>query len=242
MSILRKLATLVFILAVPVALVTTTIRIVFNEPRVYEYAIDEYNAVQTTGFARAELLRAGNELREYLNSSGEDRQLRIQVVRDNHIEPLYTPREISHLADVRDRLIWMNRVQLLSVLYVLTYMSAVVLWSREVSLRGLAWATAAASVLTLAAVGAAAALSMSGFEVAWEQFHEVFFTDNYRFNPLTDRLIQIYPDRFWESITFFIGVMIAAEALLLLVGSIIYLGVTGHRQPARRLRQSQAAA
>ena len=86
-------------------------------------------------------------------------------------------------------------------------------------------------------------MSASGFEGAWEQFHEVFFTDNYRFNPVTDHLIQIYPETFWASIVFFIGVLIVAEALLLLIGSVIYLGVTGHkRQPARRLATTYGAA
>jgi integral membrane protein (TIGR01906 family) len=241
-GVLRNLATLVFILAVPVALVTTTIRVVFNEPRVYRYAIDEYGAVQTTGISRSELIRAGDELRHYLNSSADGEPLRIQVVQENLATSLFNPSETRHLADVRDRLIWMNRIQLITVLYVLSYMAAVVLWSREVSLRGLAWATAGSSLLTLGGVGAAGALSMSGFEVAWEQFHQVFFSENYRFNPVTDHLIQIYPEAFWENIVFFIGVMIVAEALLLLIGSVIYLGVTGHkRQPARRLATSYHA-
>jgi integral membrane protein (TIGR01906 family) len=240
---LRNLATLIFVLAVPVVLVTTTIRVVFNEPRIYTYAIDEYDAVETTGIARPELVRAGEELRDFLNSTDEDRELRIQVVQENVATPLFNPRETSHLVDVRDRIIWMNRVQLIAALYVLSYIAMAVLWSREISLRGLAWATLASSALTLVAVGIAGGMSMSGFEVAWEQFHQVTFGSNYRFNPLTDHLIQIYPETFWQSITFFIGVMVAAEALLLLLGSVIYLGVTGHkRQPAGRMLTTYGAA
>ena len=48
-----------FILSIPVALFTTNIRFVANEPRVYRYAIDEYGAVGTTGIGRDELLKAG---------------------------------------------------------------------------------------------------------------------------------------------------------------------------------------
>lgn len=243
MGVLRKLATLVFVLAVPVVLVTTTIRVVFNEPRVYRYAIDEYGAVQTTGIARSELLRAGEELRKFLNSTDEDAELRIQVAQDNVAVPLFNPREVSHLQDVRDRVIWVNRVQLIATLYVLTYVAAVVLWARELSVRGLAWAVLAGSVLTLAGGAAAGALNAIGFDAAWEQFHVIFFGDNYLFNPLTERLIQIYPEAFWQNIVFFIGVMVVAEALLLLIVSIIYLGVTGHkRRPSRRLETYSAPA
>jgi integral membrane protein (TIGR01906 family) len=243
MGVLRKLATLVFVLALPVVLVTTTIRVVFNEPRIYRYAVDEYDAVLTTGIARSELLRAGDELRKFLNSSDEDAELRIQVAQENVAVPLFNPREVSHLEDVRDRVIWLNRVQLIATLYVLSYMAAVVLWAREVSVRGLAWAVLAASTLTLACAGVAGALNATGFDQAWEQFHVVFFGDNYRFNPTTERLIQIYPEAFWQSIVFFIGMMVVAEALLLLIGCIIYLGVTGHkRQPSRRLETYSAPA
>ncbi len=41
MGLVRYLAAFLFIIAVPVALVTTTVRVVVNEPRLYEYATDE---------------------------------------------------------------------------------------------------------------------------------------------------------------------------------------------------------
>jgi integral membrane protein (TIGR01906 family) len=234
----------VFVLAVPVVLVTTTIRVVFNEPRIYTYAVDEYNAVQTTGIARSELIRGGQELRSYLNSSNDGAELRINVVQDNISTPLFKPNETSHLKDVRDRIIWSNRAQLIAALYVLSYVAMAVLWSREVSTRGLAWATLVASLLTLIGTGAVGVMSAyaSGFDGAWEQFHEIFFGSNYRFNPVTDHLIQIYPEAFWQNVVTFIGVMIFAEAFLLLITSVIFLGVTGHnRQPQRRLATTHRA-
>lgn len=242
MGVLRSLATLVFVLAVPVVLVTTTVRVVFNEPRIYTYAVDEYDAVQTTGIARAELVRGGEELRGYLNSSNDDAELRIQVIQDNIATPLFNPREASHLKDVRDRIIWSNRIQLIAALYVLSYVAMAVLWSREVSTRGLAWATLVSSVLTLIGVGVLGFMSQTGFDAAWEKFHEIFFGSNYRFNPVTDHLIQIYPETFWQNIVTFIGIMIFAEAFLLLIASVIFLGVTGHkRQPARRIATTHRA-
>ena len=85
-------------------------------------------------------------------------------------------------------------------------------------------------------------MSQTGFEAAWEKFHQIFFTDNYRFNPVTDHMIQIYPELFWQNVVTFIGVMIFAEAFLLLIASVIFLGVTGHkRQPERRLATTHRA-
>jgi len=234
-GLFRNLATLLFVLTIPIALVSTTVRFVFNEPRVYRYAIDEYGAVQASGINRSELIRAGAELRTYLNS--DSGPLRIQVMQDNRTISLFNPRETTHLNDVRRLVGDLNKVQLASTLYVLVYVASVVLWSREVSLRALAVAMSMGSVLTLGVLGAAAALSTSGFDAAWLQFHEVFFSDNYKFNPLTDHMMQIFPQDFWQSIVFFVGVMIAAEASLILIGACIYLGATGHRSGRPRARR-----
>jgi len=238
LGVFRRLATLVFVLAIPIALVSSTARFVFNEPRVYRYSIDEFGAVQASGVPRSELIRATKELRTYLNS--ESGPLRIQVTTaDNRTGSLFNPREVTHLNDVRRLIGYLNNVQIISVLYVLVYIGAVVLWAREVSLRGMAVAIAAGSVLTLVGIGGAAVAASSGFDSAWLRFHEVFFTDNYKFNPLTDHLMQIFPSDFWQSIVFFVGVLIAAEAGLLLIGAGIYLGVTSHK-PAREGRVLRA--
>ena len=45
-------------------------------------------------------------------------------------------------------------------------------------------------------------------------------------NPVTDHLIQIYPETFWASIVFFIGVLIVAEVLLLLISASSTFGAT----------------
>src|SRR5688572_31753509 len=124
---LRNLAAFLFILSIPIALITTTVRFVANEPRVYRYAIDDFGGAQTTGISREELIRAGGELRRYFNNGQETVAIR---VRDDGSEvPLFNPQEASHLRDVKARFQWLNRAQELSVLYALAYIAAVVLWS-----------------------------------------------------------------------------------------------------------------
>jgi integral membrane protein (TIGR01906 family) len=225
----RNLATFLFILSVPIALVTTNIRYVANEPRVYRYAIDSFDGVQTTGISRDQLLRGGAELRDYFNN-GQD-TVAIRVERQGSEVSLFNPAETSHLRDVKVRFNWMNRAQELSILYGLAYIAVVVLWAREVSLRRLAVQVSAGCLVLMAGVVVAAAMGLSGFDQAWVNFHEVLFTGNWRFNTQTDRLIQMFPPDFWESIVFFIGLLIVAEAALILIAAGIYLGVTSRRQP-----------
>lgn len=238
MAALRILAAVLFIISIPIALFTTTIRYVTNEPRVYRYAIDEYGAVATTGIAREELIRAGAELRTYFNNSQREPSIRVQKGEDT--VDLFSPRETAHMVDVKDRFVLVNRAQEFSVLYVLAYIAAVVLWSREVTPRRLAVNVIIGSAVAVAIVAAAGALGASGFDSAWEQFHEVLFSNDFwRLNPDTDRLIQIYPPAFWEDIVFFIGLMVVAEAVLLIIASVLYLGASRHAE-SRRFQPSYA--
>jgi integral membrane protein (TIGR01906 family) len=233
MGVLRTLATILFVIAIPVALVTTTIRYIANESRVYVYAIDQFDGVARTGIERSELLRASAEIRRYFNSSQEPLNI---VVRDNGREaPLFNQREVVHMADVKERFQMVNRVQELSVLYAITYVAAVVLWAREVSLRSLARSVAIGSTSCLAAVGVIAAIGFAGFDSAWEKFHELIFTNDFwLLNPATDRLIQMFPPAFWESIVFMMGTLIAAQAAMLLLATGIYLGASRHHEARRR--------
>jgi integral membrane protein (TIGR01906 family) len=128
-----------------------------------------------------------------------------------------------------------NRIQEFSVLYLIGYIAAVVLWAREVTPRRLAVNVIIGSVITLVVIGAAGALGASGFDSAWVSFHEVLFSnDLWRLNPQTDRLIQIYPPEFWQNIVFFIGLLVVAEAALLIIAAALYLGASRHAE-ARRL-------
>lgn len=235
MGAFRFLAAVLFVLAVPTALLTTNVRFIIDEQRVYRYAIDEFGAVEATGISREELLRASAELRAYFKNDQDVVSIRVQ--RGGREVSLFNPRETAHLKDVKDRFRLLNRVQEFSVLYGLVYIAAVVLWSREVTLRGLALRVAAGCVLTLAAVGGAGAVAMSGFDSAWADFHELVFTnDLWRLNPATDHLIQMFPPAFWESIVFFVGMLVAAEAALILIAVGVYLGVTAHEAPRGRLQ------
>ena len=238
MGVIRILAAIVFIVSIPVALVTSNIRFVANEAAVYRYAIDEYDAVATTGIEREELIRASAEIRDYFNNNEET--LSISVTENGRQTSLFNARETAHMEDVKDRFQAVNKAQEFSVIYVIGYIAVVGLWAREVSLRGLAKQVAAGAGICVGAIGAIGAFGAAGFDSAWEDFHELMFSNDFwQLNPNTDHLIQIFPPAFWESIVFFIGTLIVAEAVLLALGSLIYIGASRH-QAARRMKLSLA--
>jgi integral membrane protein (TIGR01906 family) len=233
-GVFRFAATVLFILCIPVALVTTNIRFMANEPRVYRYAIDEFDAVSTTGIERNELIRAGAEIRDYFKNDQDT--LLIEVTEDGREVSLFNARETVHMQDVKDRFQLANRVQEFSTMYVLAFIVVVVLWAREITPRELAVRVAGGSVLCLAVLGGIGAVGLSGFDQAWSDFHEVIFSNDFwQLNPATDHLIQMFPPDFWESIVFLVGTMVVAEAALLLLGAGLYLGASRHKQEALEL-------
>jgi integral membrane protein (TIGR01906 family) len=237
-AVFRAAATILFILSIPVALFTTNIRFVANEPRVYRYAIDQFDAVQTTGIDRGELIRAGGEIRDYFNNDEETLNIKVE---DNGREvSLFNPRETAHMVEVNDLFRAVNKAQEFSLIYALSYVVVVVLWAREISMRALAVNVAIGCVASLAVIGVGVGVGIAGFDSAWEDFHQLLFSNDFwLLNPATDHLIQIFPPAFWESIVFFIGTMIAAEAAFLLLAAGIYIGASRHQ--ASRALQTQYA-
>lgn len=225
MGIVRHVAALLFVIALPIALITSNVRIAVNEPRVYAYAADHYRTPQTTGIARAELLRASGELRAYFNNDEET--IFVRVMKDGEPVALFNEREVRHLRDVKTLFQAAFRVQEGAVVFVLAYVVGTFIWARERSLRTLALQVLLSGALSVLVVGGVGALAMAGFDSAFERFHEVAFdNDLWRLDPERDRLIQMFPEDFWRDVSLWVGIGTLAELAALAFVALVYLGVT----------------
>jgi integral membrane protein (TIGR01906 family) len=233
MGFVRSLATILFIIALPVAIVTTNVRLLLNASLIYDYSFDRYNAEETTGLARADLDRCGAELRAYFNN-GEPTYY-CTVTENGLTVPIFSARETQHMEDVKSLVVWLNRVQLLSVMYIVAYGIVFFVWSAEGSARQLAGQSLIGLLLGAVAVGTVGVFAAFGFDAAWERFHKLLFTnDLWRLNPRTDHLIQMFPEEFWRDATFILGAMCLLEAAVIAAVAGIYLlsSRTQHRQLA----------
>ena len=229
MRAVRQIAALLFIIALPVALVTTNIRIVLNEPRVYTYATDHYHTTETTRISRHELLRASGELRDYFNS--DQKNVSIRAIRGNESVVLFNERETSHLRDVKSVFQASFRVQEGAIIFIMAYIVMVFLWAREGSLRRLAREVFISGVASLAALAAVGLVALFGFDAFWNRFHVILFpSGNWEFDPRTDRLIQMFPDDFWRDVTLWIALGTLVELLLLSIGAGAVLRMTRERR------------
>jgi integral membrane protein (TIGR01906 family) len=237
---LRNLAAFIFIVALPVALVTSNVRFAANEGRLYEHGFDQYDAEARTGIDRDELSRAGRELREYFNNDEET--VSIRVIEDGREVSLFNDRETGHLRDVKDLFQLTFRVQEVTLVIVLVYVAGVFLWARERPLRSLARQTLLAALLVGAVIVALAIVALTGFERAFEEFHVISFSnDLWKLDPRTDHLIQMFPEDFWFDASMFVGLLTLVEAGLLALVSGAYLFFSGRRPvPALATRAQHA--
>ena len=240
MAFVRNLAAAIFIVSLPLALITSNVRFAANEGRLYEYGFDEYGAEARTGIDRDQLSRAGRELRAYFNNDQET--VSIRVTEDGREVALFSERETAHLRDVKDLFGLTFRVQEAALVFVLAYVAAVFLWARERSLRSLAIQTLGAGLLTAAIIVGLGVVAVTGFDRAFEQFHLISFdNDLWKLNPRTDHLIQMFPEGFWFDASMFVGILTLVEAGLLTLFSGAYLVLSrGRAVPTLEPRGQQA--
>jgi integral membrane protein (TIGR01906 family) len=235
MGFARTLATIIFIAALPIAIVTSNVRILLNAPVVYDYAFDRYNAEDTTGLSRSDLDGVAGNLRGYFNNS--ETTFYDTVTEGGLQVPVFSARETRHMEDVKQLVVWVNRLQEISVVYVLAYVVGFVIWARQGNMRQLARESLIGLGAGALAVGGIAIFAAFGFEAAFTRFHEVLFrNDLWQLNPKTDHLIQMFPDEFWRDMVIVLGAMCAIEAgIIAAVSGIYMMGTRGER---RRLATS----
>ncbi len=242
----RWVATACFIIAAPLFLVLTNVRIAATEERVYEYSFAQYNAEVVTGVDRAQLDGAAATIVDYFRTGESDELLDIRVVVNGQEEALYNQREILHMRDVKDLMQLTFRVHEISFVFLVGYVVVVFLWTRERALRQLAVQTIVAGASTVVLLGVGAIAVVLGFDRLFEQFHLLSFSNDFwRLNPATDRLIQMFPEGFWFDVTLGVGVLTAIEGGLVAMLGLGYLVWSGRRrevwQPGRQAVADAAA-
>ncbi len=233
MLILSRLAAALFVVALPVFLVTANVRFLASDIGYYRHGFREFDSPGRTGLPLADLDRAGGEIINYFEDDGQT--LRILVTVDGQEESLFSAKETEHMRDVKTLIRAVYRLNEVSLAIVLAYVACVVLWTGERSVAGLAKLALAGVGFGIAVVGVVGVFALTGFDQAWTTFHEIAFrNDLWRLDPDTDRLIQMFPEEFWREATFIVGGLTLGEVTLVVVASVGYLVFARARDGAGR--------
>jgi len=198
LKILGIAAKWLFILCLPLLLLTASLGWAINSLWLYKYGFEKYNVGQTTSLADSELEKAATGLISYFNSNEE--YISLTVIKDGKSFELFNRQEISHLKDVKG-LIWLDyRLLIGTLLYVLAYAGITLFWRKD--WRRLAWGVIGGSGLTLALMLALGLGALFNFDRLFLQFHFISFTNElWRLDPTKDYLIMLFPQGFWYDAT-----------------------------------------
>ncbi len=216
---LSRLATAMFVVALPLLLITTNVRFLAGEVRLYERGFREHDSARRTGLPLSELDRAAREVIAYFENDAAT--LRVIVTDNGEEVSLFNARETTHMEDVKALMNTVFRVQEVTLAFVVAYIAGVFLWAGAGSLRRLAVESLAGIGVGVVIVGVVGALALTGFDETWNRFHRLVFTnDLWQLNPATDKLIQMFPEPFWEEMTYFLALMTIGEGLIIVVAAL----------------------
>lgn len=222
MRLLRGLPTALFVVALPLAAITLSVRYAFNETHLWSYGFSRYEVDRTTGLDRSQIDQAADSLHDYFNDGRE--RFDFRVWQNGSLAPLYSEKEIQHLVDVKDLVRGLYRVQEASLAYVLAYVVLFFVWRRSGSLDTLARAVLGSGAVTLAAIVAFGIAASFGFDRLFTEFHVLSFSNDFwQLDPAHDRLIQMFPRDFWFDATFFVAILSLVQMLALTTASLLYL-------------------
>ncbi len=211
---LRLVAVGLFIVALPLFLISTNVRLIINWPWLYSNGFNKYDIPSRTGIERPELISAGEQIRDYFNN--DDEFIDIRVVVGGVLRTLFNTREVLHMKDVKGLVQGVYTVQLLTGLYIAAFVAAGLALAWRSFPVQLARYVAYGGALTVGLVALAGVASLVGFEDVFYAFHVVSFTnDLWQLDPSRDYLIAMFPQNFFLDATMWIvGLTIAQAAVL----------------------------
>lgn len=229
MSILSTSARWIFVLSLPVLLITASLAGAVNNSWLYQYGFSKYQVSRTTGLAPSELDKAAHGLIRYFNSDEE--YVSLTVLKEAQPIALFNPREISHLKDVKELIRLDYQVLLGALFFMLTYTVASLVRPRK--RHSLAQSLLWGSGFTLALMLLAGLGTLLNFDQLFLQFHLISFTNElWQLDPAKDYLIMLFPQGFWYDATLFCALSTAALALITGGASSAYLRLSRNRGQA----------
>lgn len=203
-----------FILCLPVLLLTTSLGWAVNSLWLYQYGFEKYQVGITTGLTEPELEKAAIGIISYFNSDEE--YISLTVVKDGEPFEIFNQREIIHLKDVKG-LVWLDYWVLLGTsVYALAYAGVCLFWKKRKYWRHLAWGLVGGGSLTLALMLALGLGVLFNFDWLFLHFHLISFSNDFwLLNPTSDYLEMLFPERFYYDATIFCASITAALVIIL---------------------------
>jgi integral membrane protein (TIGR01906 family) len=238
MKILMILARCLFVICLPVLLLTATIAGAVNCNWLYTHGFEKYDVRQSLAdnglnLTDADMAGIARGFIHYFNSNEEYISLTVQ--QDGKAVPLFNTDETIHFKDVKGLFRFDYDVLLGTFIYCLAFSILSVFWRKEPNRMKLAGNTIIGSVVTLGLMLLMGIGTLVNFDTLFYDFHLIAFSNN--FWSVEGNMLLLFPDGFWYDAAVYIVITIAVLALLLGGISWAYLART-KRNAQRKLLQT----
>jgi len=204
MKALTAITSILFIICIPMLLLTTDLRFAANNVRLYEYGFNKYEVSAATGLDNEELLSVADQMVTYFNS--EEELLDIDI---------FNQRELTHLKDVKGLIQLAYRLQWASLAYIVAYVVINFVLRRGAFWRGLARRLIWGSGATIALLAVLGLWAVTDFDSLFLLFHLVSFSNElWQLSP-GDRLLLMFPQGFFNDAALFIAAAAIGEAIII---------------------------
>ena len=212
-----------FVLSIPLFLVSNSVIWAVNSPGLYERGFEKYGISRTTGIDQEDLRQVGADLRRFFNTRSGPLSVRSRVLGVER--EIFNPREVLHMRDVK-RLVWMvYGVATLSGVYLLL-VTAVGVVARPRFPQEVARLCIWGGGLTIGLVVAIGLFTLVGFDTLFLKFHQFSFSnDLWQLDERRDYLLMMFPQEFWLDATIWVATRAVAGAGLLMAvfgGYLVY--------------------
>lgn len=182
-----------YILCLPVLLLTVSIGWGVNSLWLYEYGFREYNVSQDTGLSEQELEKAAAALISYFNS-GDD-YIKVTVIKDRRPFELFNEDEAVHFRDVKGLVRLDYRVLLGTLVYMLAYAGVCLSRRGRSKWHHLAWGLVGGAIITLCLMLVTGVGTLLDFDRLFLQFHLISFSNDMW--SAEGYMIKLFPSGFW---------------------------------------------
>jgi len=216
-----------FVVCLPVLLVTASIWWAANSHWLYTSGFVRYDVSQTTGLARAELEKVAAGLIGYFNSPEE--HVSVVVVKNGQPVDLFTGEEVHHFRDVR-RLFRLDFYVLVgTAVYCAAYVAGNVLrrQHRQMARTSLFGGGLSLVLMLLLGIG-----TLLDFDRLFLRFHFLAFTNEFWSAEGYMRLL--FPGGFWYDAVVYCAAAVAGAALIVAAAAGGYLFATRGRRTKER--------
>jgi integral membrane protein (TIGR01906 family) len=224
MKILVLIARCIFVICLPVLLLTATIAVAVNCSWLYTHGFEKYDVKQSLAdsglnLTDADMKEVARDFIHYFNSS--DEYINLTVQQDGKSVPLFNTEEAIHFKDVKKLFRLDYYVLLGTFVYCLVFTLVSFIWRKGTGRKKLAKDAVTGSVVTLGLMFLLGIGTLMDFDSLFLRFHFIAFSNE--FWSAEGNMLLLFPGGFWYDAAIYCVASIAIMSVVIGGASWAYL-------------------